>query len=87
MPNCTEIGGVGRETGIGSTITGEDRKMKGTTEWHLRLENESTVDFVGKKESTADFAERNESTVDFTERVDTRKDIRSDPRLGGVFRV
>ena len=68
MQNCTGIGGVGRETGIGNTITGEDRKMKGTTDWHPRLEKE--------KGSTVDFAGKTESTVDFTGKVDTRKDIR-----------
>ncbi len=97
MPSCTGIGGVGRETGIGNTITGEGRKMKGTTEWHPRLENERTVDFAERNGSTVDFAERNESTVDFAEakesmvdftgKADTRKDIRSSSKLGGVFRI
>jgi hypothetical protein len=32
MPKCTGIGEVGRETGIGSTITGEGLKTKGTTD-------------------------------------------------------
>ncbi len=86
MANYTGIGELGKETGIGNTITGEDRNTKDTTEWRPPLEKEST----GKenteeieKESTEETEElllslEKEVTVDSREEgnMEAVKDVR-----------
>ncbi len=75
MANCTGIGELGKEEGIGNTIIGADWNTKDTRGLHPRLEKEARVDMVAKSMGEVDPADETKVAM---EEVDTKvmKDVR-----------
>ncbi len=75
MANCTGIGELGKEEGIGNTITGADWNTRDTRELLLRLGKEATVGMVARSMGEVDPTDEAKVAM---EEVDTKvmKDVR-----------